>query len=85
MTAGPLVGGVLAGAGLARLALLVNAVSFLVVVAVALALRVRRAGGTASADDSGRARDGIVFIAQQRELQSRSRRRSARSSSSPSR
>jgi MFS family permease len=68
MTAGPLVGGVLAGAGLARLALLVNAASFLVVVAAALSLRVRRAGGGASAHDSGRARDGLVFIAHDREL-----------------
>jgi MFS family permease len=72
MTAGPLVGGVLAGAGLTRVALLVNALSFLAVVGVALSLRARRdprAQGAAPADgDSGRARDGALFIRRDRTL-----------------
>jgi MFS family permease len=72
MTAGPLIGGLLAGAGLARVALLVNALSFLAVVAVALTLQVRRdprrAGAAAVEGDSGRARDGIAFIARDRRL-----------------
>src|SRR5215207_3347430 len=72
MTAGPLIGGVLAGAGLARLALLVNAVSFLAVVAVALSLNARRdpraAAAVAIDGDSGRARDGVAFIARDRSL-----------------
>jgi MFS family permease len=72
MTAGPLIGGVLAGAGVARVAMLVDAISFLVVVAVALSLRTRRdpsrAGLLAVEGDSGRARDGIAFIARDRRL-----------------
>jgi MFS family permease len=72
MTAGPLVGGVLAGAGLARFALVVNAISFLVVVAVALSLRVRRdprgAGLVAAPGDTGRARDGVAYIVRDRGL-----------------
>jgi MFS family permease len=72
MTAGPLIGGVLAGAGLARVALLVNALSFLVVVGVALSLQThrdpRRAGLTAVEGDSGCARDGVAFIARDRTL-----------------
>ena len=72
MTAGPLIGGVLAGAGLARVALLVNALSFLAVVAVALSLRARRdprrAGAEAVEGDSGRARDGAAFLARDRAL-----------------
>ena len=72
MTAGPLIGGLLAGAGLARVALLVNALSFLAVVAVALSLRARRdprrSGAAAVEGDSGRARDGAAFIARDRAL-----------------
>jgi len=63
--AGPLLGGVLAGAGGTRLPLLVDAASFLVIAAAAAALRVgiRWAAATASEEPLGRARDGIVFLA----------------------
>jgi len=63
--AGPLLGGILAGAGGTRLALLVDAVSFLVIALAAAALR-ERAGARATAAEGepvGRARDGIVFLA----------------------
>jgi MFS family permease len=73
MTAGPLAGGLLAAAGLGRLALLIDAATFLVVVAVALALRVRRdpraaAPPPADASDTGRARDGLAYILRDRTL-----------------
>jgi Na+/melibiose symporter-like transporter len=70
MTAGPLVGGVLAGAGMTRAALLLDALSFLVVAGAACALRARRRPqrGAAGAGDRGRARDGIAFLARDRTL-----------------
>jgi len=63
--AGPLLGGVLAGAGGTRLPLLVDAVSFLVIALAAAALR-GRAGASAhiaEGEPLGRARDGFVFLA----------------------
>jgi MFS family permease len=75
MTVGPLVGGLLAGAGLGRAALLLDALSFLLVLAAALSLKTRRhpvrAGdGPRAADghDHGRGRDGLKFIARDRTL-----------------
>ena len=63
MTAGPLIGGVLAGVGGADAAMLVNAGSFGVVALAALRLTARRhphpVGEEAEQD---RARDGIVFL-----------------------
>jgi MFS family permease len=60
-TLGPVLGGLLAAAGGTRIALLVNAASFLAVAVAAQALRARRepGGGDRSAE---RARDGIVFL-----------------------
>lgn len=73
MTLGPLVGGLLAGAGLGRAALLLDAVSFVLVFAVAMSLRVRRypranRGESAANVDRGRGRDGLDFIARDRLL-----------------
>jgi MFS family permease len=63
MTAGPAIGGVLAGVGGAEVAMFVNAATFAVVAAAALLLRARRHPHPA-ADDAGpdRARDGVVFL-----------------------
>ena len=60
-TLGPVLGGLLAAAGGTRIALLVNAASFLAVAVAAQALRARRApsGGDRSAE---RARDGLTFL-----------------------
>lgn len=73
MTAGPLIGGLLAGAGLGRAALLLDAFSFLIVVTAALSLRARRHPSSsrrdaAAREDGGRARDGLTFIARDRTL-----------------
>ncbi len=67
MTAGPLIGGLLAGAGLGGAALLLDALSFVIVLTAALSLRVRRdpsSSRSESADraDRGRGRDGLTFI-----------------------
>ena len=69
MTAGPLLGGLFAAAGLGRAALLLDAASFAIVVAAALSLKARRhparaAGGPGSAGghDRGRGRDGLTYI-----------------------
>ena len=64
---GPLIGGALAGAGGVKLAMLVDAVTFLVVAGVAVVLHVQR---RAAADDEQprRARDGIVFLIEDRLL-----------------
>ena len=62
MTVGPILGGVLAGAGLFDVAVLVNAASFAAVATVALALRTRRVPRPRSAGDSGRARDGVRIL-----------------------
>jgi MFS family permease len=62
-TVGPVIGGLLAAAGGTRMALLINAASFLAVAAAAQALRARREpsvrGGHRGAQ---RARDGIAFL-----------------------
>jgi MFS family permease len=75
MTAGPLIGGLLAGAGLGRAALLLDAVSFVIVLAAALSLKARRrpartagAPGVAGGHDHGRGRDGLTCIARDRTL-----------------
>jgi MFS family permease len=73
MTAGPLVGGLLAGAGLGRAALLLDASSFVVVLAVALSLKARRdprasRNKPAVEADRGRGRDGLAFMARDRVL-----------------
>ncbi len=64
---GPLVGGALAGIGGVKLAMLVDAATFVVVAAVALALRVQR---QPSVDDGTprRARDGVMFLVEDRLL-----------------
>jgi MFS family permease len=63
MTAGPLVGGVLAGLGLVEAALLVDAATFVAVAAAAGALRARRHPRAArSSADAGRLRDGAAFL-----------------------
>jgi MFS family permease len=60
-TVGPVLGGLLAAAGGTRIALLVNAASFVAVAGAAQALRARREpSGAARAGD--RARDGIAFL-----------------------
>jgi MFS family permease len=63
MTAGPLIGGVLAGLGGADAAMLVNAGSFGVVALAALLLTARRHPHPVPDDaQADRARDGIVFL-----------------------
>ena len=63
MTAGPLLGGVLAAAGGTRLALLVDAATFALVAAAGVALTVRRRPARAVAGEvQDRARDGIAFL-----------------------
>jgi MFS family permease len=70
MTAGPLLGGAIAAAGLLELALLVDAVTFVAVAAAAATMRARRdpRASTAVAGDSGRARDGIAYLVADRAL-----------------
>ncbi len=67
-TAGPLVGGALGAAGLLRLALAINALSFVVVGVTALVLRARRQPEPAGHGESVRARDGFAFLFRQRDL-----------------
>jgi MFS family permease len=62
MTAGPVLGGVLAGAGLLAVAIVVNVVSFLAVALAAQRLRTRRRPERHGAGDSGRARDGVAVL-----------------------
>jgi MFS family permease len=63
---GPLLGGALTGLGGVKLAMLVDAATFVVVAIVALALRVQR---QPPADDvPRRARDGVMFLVQDRLL-----------------
>jgi MFS family permease len=63
MTAGPVIGGVLAGLGGTDVAMLVNAGTFGVVAVAALLLRARRHPQPAAAGaEPDRARDGIVFL-----------------------
>jgi MFS family permease len=66
-TLGPLLGGALAAGGGTRVALLIDAASFVVVALVGLVLRPRRAPARDRAD-LGRARDGIVFLLRDRVL-----------------
>jgi MFS family permease len=61
-TLGPVIGGMLAAAGSTRVALLVNAASFLAVALAAQALRVRREPRPAADRASERAREGIAFL-----------------------
>jgi MFS family permease len=66
---GPLAGGALGAAGLLRLALALNAVSFAVVGATALLLHARRRPARTTDRRGGpRARDGFLVIARRREL-----------------
>jgi MFS family permease len=66
-TAGPLVGGALGAAGLLRLALAINALSFVVVGVVGMLLRARRV--PEGADEAPvRARDGFAFLFRSRDL-----------------
>jgi MFS family permease len=68
-SAGPLVGGALGAAGLLRLALALNALSFLVVAAAGLALHARRRPElNAAAGGRVRARDGFAFLMRERDL-----------------
>jgi MFS family permease len=68
-TAGPLVGGALGAAGLLWLALALNAVSFLVVAAVAVMLRAERRPEPAEAGaGAARARDGFAFLMRERDI-----------------
>ena len=67
-TAGPLVGGALGAAGLLRLALAINALSFAVVGVAALVLRTRRQPVAAGHDEAVRARDGFAFLFHERDL-----------------
>jgi MFS family permease len=68
-TAGPLLGGALGAAGLLRLALAVNALSFAVVGVAGLALHARRRPAVARApEEPARARDGFAFLAHDRAL-----------------
>ena len=68
-TAGPLLGGVLGAAGLLRLALAVDALSFVLVGVAGLALRARRRpAGARTPDEPVRARDGFAFLARDRAL-----------------
>jgi MFS family permease len=64
-TAGPLVGGALGSAGLLKLALALDAISFAIVAVAALLLRARRRPDTTV---RVRARAGFAFLAAQREL-----------------
>ena len=67
-TAGPLVGGALGAAGLLRVALAINALSFVVVGVAAILLRARRRPVAADHEAPVRARDGFAFLFREREL-----------------
>jgi MFS family permease len=66
MTAGPLLGGALAGLGGTDEAMLVNAATFAAVAAAALILRARRRAEESRHGD--RARDGVVYLFRERTL-----------------
>jgi Na+/melibiose symporter-like transporter len=73
MTAGPLVGGLLAGAGFGQAALLIDALSFVIVMSAALSLKARRHPTSSRTEpvgesDRGRGRDGLDFMARDRTL-----------------
>lgn len=59
---GPVVGGVLAGAGGTSLAMLVNAATFVFVALASLALRTRRVPVAAAAEEPVRAREGVTQL-----------------------
>jgi MFS family permease len=61
-TLGPLIGGALAAAGGTRLALLLNAATFVIVAAGAASLRCRRRPAPRRDDGRERARDGLMFL-----------------------
>src|SRR5436305_6548480 len=65
---GPLIGGALGAAGLLRLALALNALSFLVVAAAGLQLRARRQPKPGRSGARIRAREGFTFLLRQRDL-----------------
>jgi MFS family permease len=69
MTAGPPIGGLLAGFGGTEIAMLVNAASFGVVALAALVLTARRPPATVPAgSEPDRARDGIAYLLRDRTL-----------------
>jgi MFS family permease len=69
MTAGPLIGGVLAGLGGTKVAMLVNAATFAVVALAALALTARRHPvAVPDGAEPDRARDGIAYLFRDRTL-----------------
>ena len=65
-TAGPLLGGLLAGLGGTRAAMFVNAASFLVVALAGLALEARRRAERAELGQPDRLRDGVVVLFRER-------------------
>ena len=68
-TLGPIVGGALGAAGLLRLAIALNALSFVVVAVAAVLLRARRRPQPApDPAERARARDGFAFLAHERDL-----------------
>ena len=67
-TAGPLLGGLLAGVGGTRAAMFVNAASFLAVALAGLALQARRRAEPAELDRPDRLRDGVVVLFRERAL-----------------
>jgi MFS family permease len=70
MTGGPLLGGVLAAAGLLEVALLIDAATFAAVALAAMAMRARRDPRATErvAGDSGRTRDGLAYLTADRVL-----------------
>lgn len=67
-TAGPLLGGLLAGLGGTRAAMFVNAASFLVVALAGLVLEARRRAERAELGQPDRLRDGVVVLFRERAL-----------------
>src|ERR1051325_907030 len=67
-TAGPLLGGLLAGLGGTRAAMFVNAASFLVVALAGLVLEARRRAERAELGHPDRLRDGVVVLFRERAL-----------------
>jgi MFS family permease len=68
-TAGPVVGGALGAAGLLRLALALNALSFVLVAAAALLLRAcRHPEHAEGVEDTVRARAGFTYLLRERDL-----------------
>ena len=69
MTAGPVIGGLLAAAGGTEIALAVNAVTFLLVALAGVVLHARRhPAAVGDGEETARARDGIVFLFRDRML-----------------